>query len=237
MNEEQDGLAEVIAFPGFNTSNATAPGERESHLAQLRAKMLETAAENEPNPAPSTKQGTPERSGPQFRPKSDNNVARMPGIAEHDEADVEEASDLLVRALARSPKSVREAEEFLANRTELGPREREPIVNRMIDLGYLDDASLAEQLVSGALSRKGLGRGGMSRELRKRGITDEIIQTVLGDFDGSEEFDRALELARERASRFRGLDYETAQRRLYGYLARRGFGGDIVGRAVKAALE
>lgn len=237
MNDEQEGLAEVIAFPGFNQGKAVASDDRESHLAQLRAKMLETEAEHEPTSTSSTKPEASEKSGPSFRPTAKANVARMPGVADHDETDIEEASDLLVRALARSPKSIREAESFLSTKTELGPREREQIVNRMVDLGYLDDAALAEQLVGGSLSRKGLGRGGMSRELRKRGLTDDVIHEVLGEFDGSEEFERALELARERASRFRGLDYETAQRRLYGYLARRGFGGDIVGRAVKAALD
>ncbi len=165
------------------------------------------------------------------------NVSRMPGLAEHDEQETRAATDLLVRALGRSAKSVREAEALLTEQTELGAREREQIINRMVDLGYLDDAALAEQLMSGTLSRKGLGRTGMSRELRKRGIDDSIIQDALGEFDRDEEFDRALELAQDRASRLRGLDYETAQRRLYGYLARRGFSGDIVGRAVKEALR
>lgn len=304
MNDEQDGLAEVIAFPGFSDSNAAAPSDRKAHLARLRAKMLETEAEHAPEPPRgepylgTANQGEPraeadlaprdqppggdlgatepirrafKSSGrrPSFAPTEGGeaarsgrsidrgtstkratkgastggpkaprtNVSRMPGLTEHAEQDTQAASDLLVRALGRSAKSVSEAEALLAEQTELGAREREQIINRMVDLGYLDDAALAEQLMAGALSRKGLGRTGMSRELRKRGIDDSIIQDALGDFDRDDEFDRALELAQDRASRLRGLDYETAQRRLYGYLARRGFSGDIVGRAVKEALR
>lgn len=327
MNDGQDGLAEVIAFPGNNAAS----GDREGHLARLRARMLETEAEHAPEPyqnrsgdseASEDASDPSEHSAPHVenlrgeatcgknswadraldKPALDNpdanepttpgvwgakpsspvsaahveprefirgksrtsakrpqfvatsvdaegakraetakstapgNVSHMPGVSEHHEAETQDASDLLVRALGRSAKSVSEAESFLAERTELSARQRENVVNRMIDLGYLDDARLAEQLIEGALSRKGLGRGGMSRELRKRGLDDSDIQNALGDLDGDEEFDRALALAQERASRFRGLDYETAQRRLYGYLARRGFGGDIVGRAVKEAL-
>ncbi|MDJ1371605.1 regulatory protein RecX [Gulosibacter molinativorax] len=273
MRNEQDGLAEVIAFPG----NKAASGDRQDRLAQLRARMLETENDFVPNAPKDARDGAPEigpessetsvtpetrdkrdtritrdtrpaSPGPRFVPTSSlradsspsasrhSNVARMPGVSEHDEIDADAANDLLVRALARSPKSVSEADRFLAERTELGAREREAIINRMLDLGYLDDARLAEQLVSGSLSRKGLGHGGMTRELRKRGIDDGIIREALGSMDGDEEFERALELARERAGRFRGLDYETAERRLYGYLARRGFGGEIVRRAVNAAL-
>lgn len=244
MNNEQDGLAEVIAFPGGNAGHEAAQGDRKDHLARLRAKMTNTESDYAP---------TKPRKPPEFSPtdvasieadtddsnargRSSSSIARMPGIADHDEATVEDASDQLVRALARSPKSVSEAESLLVASTELTGQEREQIINRMIDLGYLDDLRLAEQLVAGSLSRKGLGRGGMSRELRKRGLEDSVIQEALGEPDRDEEFDRALDLARERASRLRGLDYETAQRRLYGYLARRGFGGDIVGRAVREAL-
>lgn len=216
MKQEQDGLAEVIAFPGTFAVSA----DQSVQLARLRASIRE-AEEQAP-------------SGPQA-PAA--NPTRMPGFAEHDELDLQEASDALVRALGRSPKSVTEADRFLAERTELSARERECILQRMIDLRYLDDANLAEQLIAGPLRRKGLGHAGMRRELLLRGIDDGIIEAALGQLDGEAEFERALTLARERAGRFRGLDDDTARRRLYGYLARRGFGGDIVGRAVNAALD
>ncbi|MGO1544743.1 MAG: regulatory protein RecX [Gulosibacter sp.] len=251
MKSESDDLAEVIAFPGAQPAST----DREDSLTQLRARMAATEAEYAPDraaaqkPTASKKRPTltnkPGRSV-EFAPKAEadegdtdtnDNVSTMPGVSSSQAADRDEASNMLVRALGRSAKSVREAEKFLAEQTELGIRDREQIIHHMIDLNYLDDARLAEQLMTGSLSRKGLGSGGISRELRKRGIDESIVQDALAGFDRDTEFDRAVELAQERASRFRGLDDDTARRRLYGYLARRGFGGDIVTRAINEALS
>ena len=77
----------------------------------------------------------------------------------------------------------------------------------------------------------------MERELRKRGLDDVVIDEALGEFDRDAEYDNALEIALARAQRLRGVGYEAAKRRLYGYLARRGFSGEVVGRAVAEALD
>ena len=107
----------------------------------------------------------------------------------------------------------------------------------MLELGYLDDARLAAQLRDGRFARKQLSRSAMERELRSRGIENSTIELALANIDGDDEYERALELARDRARRSRSLDYDTAYRRIHGYLARRGFGGETASRAIRAALN
>lgn len=169
---------------------------------------------------------TPERS----------NVIPFPGVLGDDAARAD-AEDALVRALARAPKSEAESEDFLRAHEQLGEIERATILDHLRHLGYLDDARLAEQLRTGRLARKGLGRSAIRQELRARGIPADLIEHELAELDPDDELDHATELARDRARRTRGLDRETSERRLRGYLARRGFGGEIITRAVRAALD
>ena len=141
-------------------------------------------------------------------------------------------------ALVRAPKSVVEAHQLLQRDYEtLGEGDRHQIIQRMLELGYLDDARLAAQLRDGRFARKQLSRSAMERELRSRGIENSTIELALANIDGDDEYERALELARDRARRSRSLDYDTAYRRIHGYLARRGFGGETASRAIRAALN
>lgn len=153
------------------------------------------------------------------------------------ESQLDEAKRLLTKALARSDKSLSECADLLRTQTDLDEAQRLTLLDEFCDRGYIDDARLAEQLASGSLARKGLGRTGMERELRKRGLDDFVIEDALGEFDRDDEYENALEVALARAQRLRGVDPETAKRRLYGYLARRGFAGELVGRVVTEALE
>lgn len=159
-----------------------------------------------------------------------------PNASDDLQAQIDDAKRLLTKALARSDKSLSECSDMLRRDTELDDTERMQLLDEFCARGYIDDSRLAEQLVSGALSRKGLGRTGMERELRKRGLDDVVIDDALGEFDRDAEYDQALEIAVARASRLRGVEPEAATRRLYSFLARRGFSGELVGRVVNEAL-
>jgi regulatory protein len=73
--------------------------------------------------------------------------------------------------------------------------------------------------------------------LRKHGVSRDLAERVVDEADPGDEEDRALEVARARASRFRGLDTATAYRRLLGFLERRGYGGEAARTAARKALE
>lgn len=149
---------------------------------------------------------------------------------------IEDGVQRLTRVLARSPKSAQECDAHLQVNTDLDEAQRGEVLDRLRGYGYLDDERLAEQLVTGKLARKGLGRAGMARELRQRGLDSDIIDDALESTDAS-EFDLALELATKRARSLSDLDPEVARRRLYGYLGRRGFSGSIVSQVVHLALQ
>ena len=104
-------------------------------------------------------------------------------------------------------------------------------------LGYVNDQRLAELLVMQWVERKGKGRGLIAAELRRRHISADISAHVLAELDDDSQEDRATELARARARQLSHLDRATAERRLVGFLSRRGFSGSTVRAAVRTALD
>ncbi|WP_448232206.1 regulatory protein RecX [Microbacterium lacticum] len=141
----------------------------------------------------------------------------------------------LLRKLRTRSLSVREARGVLRER-EVDEASSDEIVERFVGLGYLDDAKLAEQLVHTAVDRKGQGRRAVSQTLSQRGIPREVVDAVLAELP-DDEFERALDFARQKARSMRDLDREVALRRLSGQLARRGYGGGALAAARQALDE
>ena len=226
------------------TEQAPTEQARESALERLRAQIAtveaDSGAATEPEAEPETGAeviGFPNASHPAASGREPNDTTALCEQSQDADESIAAAKDQLTRMLARSDKSRHECLEYLRRETELTSADAMTLVDEYTECGYINDARLAEQLVSGALSRKGLGRTGMERELRKRGLDDVVIEEALGEFDRDAEYDNALEIARARAQRLHSVEYEAAKRRLYGYLARRGFSGEVVGRAVAETLD
>lgn len=149
-----------------------------------------------------------------------------------------DAERLSMRALGR--KGVSESElRTMLTKNDLDPEVVEHEVERLTRVGLLDDVALATDLVDRLHDRKGLGRQGVVAELRRRGIDQAAIDAALeaAADDDDDEFVRAIELAEKRAGQLRGLDRATAERRLSGFLMRKGYNGGVVRIAVERALD
>ncbi|WP_353816702.1 regulatory protein RecX [Agromyces sp. SYSU T00266] len=143
---------------------------------------------------------------------------------------------LIVSRLRRSSLSVSEVRAALVEHG-LDEGEVEEWIERYERLGYLDDRRLAEQLVHSHGVRRGRGSGAVLHELGRRGIDDELAREAVDTLDPDVEFEHALLIAERRARQLGGLDRQVAERRLSAFLLRRGYGSELVRRAVSAALE
>ncbi len=146
-----------------------------------------------------------------------------------------ETEQISMKALARRSLSRRELERTLRDRgvdDDAIARECE----RLVRVGLLDDAALAQTLVATLQERKGLGRTAIAAELTRRLLAPAAIEYALELIDTGDELARAREVARKRASQLSNLDRDTAVRRLSGYLARRGYSGSTVRAAVDQVL-
>ncbi|WP_368496664.1 regulatory protein RecX [Herbiconiux sp. A18JL235] len=152
-----------------------------------------------------------------------------------DEERLERVSDTVVRALGRRQLSSGEAHELLVAQGASGA-EADGLVARYEELGYLDDAALAEALVARLSERSHKSRAVIARELHARKIPSELVTAALENLDDDHEFELAVEAAVKRVGQLSRYDDETAERRLNGFLARRGFGSSIVREATRRAM-
>jgi regulatory protein len=147
---------------------------------------------------------------------------------------IEAAEASLTKALRRRSLSESEAHGRLL-REEVPRAAADEIVERFVNLGYIDDTALAEQIVHTGTTRKNQGRRAIAQALHARGISREVVEIALESLPDDDEI-RALEYARGKANSLLRVDDETALRRLTGQLARRGFGGSLAMSAAKQAL-
>lgn len=119
-------------------------------------------------------------------------------------------------------------------RKEFRPEHIKEAINRLKRQGVLDDDHLALRLSEKLLARRPCGRAYLVAYLQRKHIERELAertaQVVLGSQD---ETSTATEALQARWPRLREFELETAQRKAYNYLARRGFGY----AASKAAFE
>jgi regulatory protein len=88
--------------------------------------------------------------------------------------------------------------------------------------GIVDDASFARALVEEG-RRKGHAPLRIRKDLEKREFSTEVVDEVLATIGDRDLEAAAFGVARRRAEQLRGVDAETAYRRLVSYLARRGY--------------
>lgn len=159
--------------------------------------------------------------------------------AEEDDAaglDVEALEAALLRKLGRADMSVNEVRVWLRSQ-DAAERDANELIDKCERLGYLNDERLAATLTERLSERKRKSRGAIAGELRQRGIPSTYIDAALEKIEDDSEQARADELAQARVRQFRDLDDTTAERRLMGYLSRRGYSGSIVRQAVQGAMS
>lgn len=111
-------------------------------------------------------------------------------------------------------------------------------VGQLEAAGLLDDARFAREYAR-MHADKGRGPARILADLARKGVerrvAERAVAEVGGDDDG-ERRERLQALATKRVAQLKGLDRETARRRLVGYLARRGYPAVEVWEAVAAVL-
>ena len=145
------------------------------------------------------------------------------------------AENISLYALTRRAVSIREMEKLLKSR-DLPDDVVATEIARLEGVNLLNDYDLAADLAERFQRRKGLGASSVKAELGKRLVDPAAIDAAIAELPG-DQLELATEEARKRLSRLKGLDKETLNRRLYAYLARRGFRGTEISNAIKAALE
>jgi regulatory protein len=149
-------------------------------------------------------------------------------LAEDETARAVEAALSFVAYRPRSEQEVRDR----LRRGKFSAAAIDRALARLYEWRYLDDADFARRWVENRASQRPRGRRMLQLELRRKGIAAETAAEAIDEAD-LDELAAATDLARRQLAKYAGVDEAAARRRLGAFLARRGYGYDIV----RAALE
>ena len=110
------------------------------------------------------------------------------------------------------------------------------VLSRFGEVGLIDDAEFARMWVQSRHLGRGLARQALARELRARGVDDEVARDAVNALGPDEEMAAARALVVRRLPRTRGLDRATRMRRLAAFLARKGYPGSLSQQVVREVL-
>ncbi|MBO0853210.1 MAG: recombination regulator RecX [Nocardia sp.] len=148
-----------------------------------------------------------------------------------------QAKDICLRLLTDRARSRAELADKLAAKG-FAPEIADRVLNRLAEVGLVDDAAFAEQWVHSRHTFSGRGKKALAQELRRKGVADDDAQPALAAITPDDESSRAAELVRRKLTTLpvdMPRDKRTA--RLVGMLARRGYSQSIAYRVVTAELS
>jgi regulatory protein len=144
------------------------------------------------------------------------------------------AYDRALNLLAFRARSTRELQRRLMQKG-VTPERADRVIAKLREAGLIDDADFARQLARSKMSG-GASRRRVHQELFRRGVArevaDEAVERVVEE-DGLSDAESIERVARKKWSTLAGLDDPTRRRRLFAFLARRGFDSDAISRVVR----
>lgn len=142
--------------------------------------------------------------------------------------------DRAANMLAARPRATRDLERLLVRKGE--PAEHvSAALERLAAMGALDDARFARQFIRSRIAGAGLSRRRLQSELWRRGVAREVIDAALAEVIVEDEVDEDAQIAQVAAKKLRtlrSLDPIAARRRLYAFLARRGYDAGAIRRVI-----
>jgi regulatory protein len=130
----------------------------------------------------------------------------------------------------RSEKEIR----LNLQKHEISTEHIDLVLDKLRQNSLINDHQFAQEWVDNRSRFKPRGKRALSSELFQKGIEQSVIEDVLKDLD---EKALAQKLAQNKLSRLRDLDQSAFQKKMYGYLSRRGFSYGICKDIISTLVE
>lgn len=141
--------------------------------------------------------------------------------------------DAALKFLGYSARSVREVERHLDEK-QYGEVEVYETVERLKELGLLDDLAFAEAFIRTRLATKPVSRRKLYEQLLSHELPRELIEEALQAVDDPAEQENALAVAEKYARQMEALPADERARRVLQRLLTRGYAYDDAAAAVEA---
>lgn len=137
--------------------------------------------------------------------------------------------------LAARPYTAKELRRKLVQK-EVPPAEAEGVVERLTEAGLLDDARYAAQYARSKLVGAGASRRRIAQDLGRKGVSREVASEAVEQVIADEDVDTAAvieRVARKKVAAMGDLEPLVLRRRLFAFLARRGYDADEIGAVTR----
>ena len=108
------------------------------------------------------------------------------------------------------------------------------VIARLRETGILNDQQFAEAWVDNRATFRPRSKLALRMELKQKGIDEDIIEETLASVNDEEQ---AFEAGQKKARQLRDADEQEFKRKLFGFLARRGFNYEVTSSVVRKLWE
>jgi regulatory protein len=147
--------------------------------------------------------------------------------------------DQALRLLEFRARSVRELRRKLLQKGQ-APADVEITITKLLDQKLLDDADFAREFARTKVLGAGSSRRRIVQELTRKGVARDVADEAVEGLQEREGIDPSTAIHRVAEKKWKSLaklDAFTRKRRLYAFLARRGFNPDEIRVALDALAE
>lgn len=139
--------------------------------------------------------------------------------------------DAALKYLTHRARTVREVERHLDD-CNFGEYEIQQVIDRLLELNYLNDENYAEEFVRSRLATKPVSRRRLREQLLAHELPEHIVEAAIAAVPDEAERENATAVARKFARQFENLEPEEARERIMQRLAGRGYSYEDARRAV-----
>ena len=144
--------------------------------------------------------------------------------------------DYAMKYLTLKDRTVSEVQTYLDGK-EFGEADVDATVERLKELGLLNDARYAQRFVETRLAAKPVSKRHLREQMKGHGLCDADIEAALDPLDTESEEANANAVALKFARQFRTLDPQKRRERVLSRLVARGYAYDTARKAYESVLS
>jgi regulatory protein len=148
----------------------------------------------------------------------------------------EEIRSALLKMIERGGKSSGQLRKQLVEK-EYPAELIDSLLTRFTEVGLVDDFALAKEHARVLFERKGKSKTLIGMELREKGFPQDAIKDALTEIESDDELELAKEIALAKMAKTSATDKSSLERKVAGFLARKGYPSSVVWSAVRYASE
>ena len=144
------------------------------------------------------------------------------------------AYDYALNLLSARPYATRALHRKLIQK-QYSAADADDAIRRLVDNGLLNDAKYAEQYARSKMLSTGTSKRRVQQDLFRKGIKGDVATNAIANVLESEEIDPAVlieRVAQKKLAQLGALEPLVLRRRLFAFLARRGYDVDEIKRVV-----